>query len=210
MAINQNLIKLLSEKDPFVKAGYTDLANVRPFEEDPRLQYRSPPLQQYGVNPTAVAQEKASRLGYTYPGDPIQYVAGLPDWRHYTEKSGVSPSIQSQINKDVETTITHEGIHPVLNKNQDLVDLVGAEAGSAFGTTDYSYTYDPNKESNPWQDMAYLGADHARKEMMTRYLENQIYGDEVAPFEEWMGQTRAYAPDLYNYMTMDRPGQGPL
>ena len=45
---------------------------------------------------------------------------------------------------------------------------------------------------------------------MTRYLENQIYGDEVAPFEEWMGKMDPYGKGSFNYITMDRPGQGPL
>ena len=60
---------------------------------------------------------------------------------------------------------------------------------------------------------AVLGADFARDEIMTRYLENQIFGDEIAPFEEWMGEVDPYGDKgagAFNYITMMRPGQGPL
>tara|TARA_R100001244_G_scaffold86531_1_gene66066 strand:- start:26 stop:1069 length:1044 start_codon:yes stop_codon:yes gene_type:complete len=172
--------------DPFYQSGMIDLKNVRSFEEDPRLQYQAAPLFT-GVNPTAVAQEKASKYGYTYPEDPLMYIESLNN-----------PTMETA------ATTTHEGIHKVLPEG--FLDLVAQDAGSALGPSDYSYNYN----SPGWQDYAYLSADHARNELMTRYLENQIYGDEIAPFDESMGEMDPYGKGSFNYITMDRPGQGPL
>ena len=184
---NQSTLGDLMSIDPFYQAGMIDLANVRSFEQDPRLQEATAPL--YGTaDPTALAAEKKSKIGYTYHDDPLIYVR----------------DINKPLTMETAATTTHEGIHNVLP--QELKDAVARDAGSALGTADYSY--DPNKKS--WQDYAYLGADFARDEIMTRYLENQIYGDEVAPFEEWMGGVDPYGTGEFNYITMMRPGQGPL
>jgi len=172
--------------DPFYQAGMIDLKNVRPFEDDPRLQYKNAPLYE-NIDPMVLAQEKADKAGYTYSGDPLMYVEGLN-----------KPTMETA------ATTTHEGIHKVLPEG--FLDLVAQDAGSALGPSDYSYNYN----SPGWQDYAYLSADHARNELMTRYLENQIYGDEVSPFEEWMGEMDPYEKGSFNYITMDRPGQGPL
>jgi len=183
---NQSTLGDLMSIDPFYQAGMIDLANVRSFEQDPRLQEATAPL--YGTaDPTALAAEKKSKSGYTPHNDPLIYVR----------------DINKPLTMKTAGTTTHEGIHNVLP--QELKDAVARDAGSALGTADYSY--DPNKES--WQDYAYLGADFARDEIITRYLENKIYGEDE-PFEEWMGEVDPYGTGGFNYITMMRPGQGPL
>ncbi len=188
-----NLEDLL-QQDPFYQSGAINLKNVKPFEADPTLQSKVAPT----FESPALAQAKADFMGYTYPGSPELYVKNLDN-----------------PNMETAATVTHEGIHNVLP--QELIDLVAKDAGSALGPQSATFRYDPEREDNPWQDYAYLGADYTRNEMMTRYLENQIYGDEIAPFEEWMGGTEAYTggssdedTGYFNYITMDRPGEGPL
>ena len=92
-------------------------------------------------------------------------------------------------------TTTHEGIHQVMP--QELIDAIGKDAGSALGVTSGDNTY------------ASVGADYARNELMTRWLENQIWGDEIAPFDESAGKVNPFGLP-FNYITMDRPGQGAL
>jgi len=199
-------LKDLMAVDPFYQAGMIDLKNVKPFEADPRLQYQAAPLFT-GVNPTALAAKKEEDLGYVHEGD--LYVRSLD-----------KPTMETA------ATTTHEGIHQVMP--QELKDAVARDAGSALGPTGtYSTTdawledalrrieggatFEDVKGDLPTRGV--LGGDFARDEIMTRYLENQIYGDEVAPFEEWMGEVDPYGDEgagAFNYITMMRPGQGPL
>jgi len=196
-------LKDLMAVDPFYQAGMIDLKNVKPFEADPRLQYQAAPLFT-GVNPTALAARKKEDLGYVHEGD--LYVRNLD-----------KPTMETA------ATTTHEGIHQVMP--QELKDAVARDAGSALGPTGtYSTTeawledalrkieggaaFEDVKGDLPTRGV--LGGDFAREEIMTRYLENQIYGDEVAPFEEWMGGVDPYGTGEFNYITMMRPGQGPL
>ena len=192
--------------DPFYQAGMIDLKNVRPFEEDPAYQYKTAPTFQS----PELYQAKESKMGYTYPSGPEIYVKGLD-----------KPTMETA------ATTTHEGIHKILP--QELRDAVARDAGSALGPIGTFSSTDAwledalrriEEEGATFEDVkgnlpskATVGADFARDEIITRYLENQIYGDEVAPFEEWMGEVDPYGDKgagAFNYITMMRPGQGPL
>jgi len=174
-------LKDLLQKDPFYQSGMIDLKNVKPFEADPDFLARN-------VKPGQTPSSAASEYGYLNLDKLKQEKA---DNLGYTY-SGSPELYVSNLDKptmESAATVTHEGIHQAMP--QSLLDAAAKDAGSAFGP------------------LTSADADYARDEMMTRYLENQIYGDETAPFKGWMGEVDPSDLD-FNYITMDRPGQGAL
>ena len=174
-------LKDLLQKDPFYQAGMIDLKNVKPFEADPDFLARN-------VKPGQTSSSAASEYGYLNL-DKLKQEKAYNLGYTYPGSPELYVSNLDKPTMESAATVTHEGIHQAMP--QSLLDAAAKDAGSAFGP------------------LTSADADYARDEMMTRYLENQIYGDETAPFEGWMGEVTPSDLD-FNYITMDRPGQGAL
>jgi len=191
--------------DPFYQAGMIDLSNVKPIALDPEI---INPIGPYAPNAWKLAEAKQN-YGYMYPG---------------SEELFVNPNYPRS---DVAATITHEGIHSIMDPNifsdkprwdewTTLPNEVGKDIYSALGPV-----MSDKQMKRPWSNNYFLGDDFTnhitrdqaadkaqdvRNELITRWFENEIWG-KTAPSAEF---SYPNYPGFANYATMMRPGQGPL
>ena len=178
--------------DPFYQAGMIDLSNVKPIALDPEI---INPIGPYAPNAWKLAEAKQN-YGYMYPG---------------SEELFVNPNYPRS---DVAATITHEGIHSVMDpmkKGKFVADewtlapfTTGQDVYSALGPTNIKGAYFPRLEN--YKDQAAETAQNIRNELITRWFENEIWG-KTAPSAKF---SYPNYPGFVNYATMMRPGQGPL
>jgi hypothetical protein len=172
MANTQNLEDLMW-KDPFYHAGLTKLENLRSFQEDPYFRTGIiAPNPELNINKALLKGDTEGYEGYGFLGNPLSYIKDLND-----------PTATTA------STITHEGIHRVLDPSltdvgKGVLEGLGTEAMSALGP-DVGFAHD---------------------EFMTNYLSHLIHGEDE-PF--YPGIYNQY-DDYVNYATMMRPGQGPI
>ena len=162
----------LLQNDPFYRAGLINLKNVRSFEDDPRLHYKAQAAPLFtGADPEALAKEQKFQ-GYTY---------SLPDELLYVKDLN-NPTIKTA------GTVTHEGIHRLFNRDDwDMMTMpyyTAKYADSALGPAEF---HGPSAKRH--------------EELLTRYLVNQIYGEDKPFYSD---------VEEIDYATMMRPGQGPL
>ena len=188
--------------DPFTQAGLIDLGNVKPIALDPRVTTGQAP---YNIDPIHYSIAKTN-YGYMYPGGDELYV---------------NPEFPT---KDVAATITHEGIHGLMdpkiysdNPRWDewttLPNEVGKDIYSALGPV-----RSDEQMKEPWLDNYFIGdkyitkygdqylADDIRNELITRWFEDQVWGG-TAPSAKF---SYPNYPGYVDYANMMRPGQGPL
>jgi hypothetical protein len=192
--------------DPFTQAGLIDLGNVKPIALDSGLTIGQAP---YPLDPLQYNIAKTN-YGYMYPGEKELYV---------------NPQYPT---KDVAATITHEGIHSLMdpkifsdNPRWDewttLPNEVGKDIYSALGPV-----RSDEQMKEPWLDNYYIGggpdrkyitkygdqylADDIRNELITRWFEDQVWGGTAPSAKFKYPKYSGYV----NYATMMRPGQGPL
>ena len=165
-------IENLLQNDPFYRAGLINLKNVRSFEEDPRLKYKDKVAPLFtGVDPAALAKAKEGMQGYTFPSEDLMYIRDINN-----------PTIKTA------GTTTHEGIHQLLNRDDwDMMSMPYYTARYADSDIGPAQFYGPSAKRH--------------EELLTRYLVNQIYGEDKPLYSDVEG---------IDYATMMRPGEGPL
>ena len=188
--------------DPFTQAGLIDLGNVKPIALDPEI---INPIGPYAPNAWKLAEAKQN-YGYMYPG---------------SEELFVNPNYPRS---DVAATITHEGIHGLMdpkiysdNPRWDewttLPNEVGKDIYSALGPV-----RSDEQMKEPWLDNYFIGdkyitkygdqylADDIRNELITRWFEDQVWGGTAPSAKFKYPKYTGYV----DYANMMRPGQGPL